>query len=304
MSAHDNDKFNIRQLAEASSAYHHQMASSAYPEHGEWASFAYPNNGQNIDKSTTLLLYFWPMSDPLPSNLHQAAIQAALNSHWETAIKINKEILKVDPQSIDALNRLAKAYFETGNYTLAKKYYSATLKYDPYNPIAAKNLKILKATKADGKQLLPTTSGKISSSLFLQEPGKTKVVNLLKVAEPQKLSQVYPGMQVNMVVKNRGVTVATLSGGYLGVLPDDVSHHILRLTKGGNKYEIFIKAVKVNGLIVLIKEVFRSKRFHNQPSFLDSSQRGSNIDMLSATKIDDLADEDSDDSEELEEAEI
>lgn len=244
------------------------------------------------------------MSDPLPSNLHQAAIQAALNSHWETAIKINKEILKVDPQSIDALNRLAKAHFETGNYTLAKKYYSATLKYDPYNPIAQKNLKILKATKADGKGLVAIGSGKISSSLFLQEPGKTKVVNLLKVAEPQKLSQVYPGMQVNMVVKNRGVTVTTAAGGYLGVLPDDISYHILKLTKGGNKYEIFIKAVKVNGLIVLIKEVFRSKRFHNQPSFLDSSHSGPTIDMLSTTKIDDLDDEDGEDGEDLEEVEI
>ncbi len=243
------------------------------------------------------------MNDTPSSNLHQVAIQAALNSNWETAVKVNKEILKVDPQSIDALNRLAKAYFETGNYTLAKKYYSATLKYDPYNPIAAKNLKILKATKADGKELSSVANGKISSSLFLQEPGKTKVVNLLKVAEPQKLSQVYPGLQVNMVVKNRGVTITTNIGGYLGVLPDDISHHILKLTKGGNKYEIFIKAVKVNGLIILIKEIFRSKRFHNQPSFLDSKHTGSNIDMLS-TKIDDLDDEDDETGDEVEEPEI
>lgn len=248
------------------------------------------------------------MNDSLSSNLHQVAIQAALNSNWESAIKVNKEILKVDSQSIDALNRLAKAYFETGNYTLAKKYYSATLKYDPYNPIAAKNLKILKAArgdfiKADGKDVFPVNNGKISSALFLQEPGKTKVVNLLKVAEPQKLSQVYPGMQVQMIVKNRGVTITTSVGSYLGVLPDDVSHHILKLTKGGNKYEIFIKAVKVNGLMVLIKEVFRSKRFHNQPSFLDSNHIGHSIELLS-TKIDDLDDEDTEEGDEVEEPEI
>lgn len=243
------------------------------------------------------------MSDSLlSSNLHQQAIQAALSSHWENAIKINKEILKVDPQNIDALNRLAKAYFETGKYSLAKKYYSATLKYDPYNPIAAKNLKILKATKSDEKNIIPLAN-KISSSLFLQEPGKTKVVNLLKVAEPQKLSQVYPGMEVAMVMKNRGIVITTLAAGYLGVLPDDLSHQLIKLTRGGNKYEIFIKAVRVNGLTVLIREVFRSKRFHNQPSFLDSGHFSSNIDMLSTAKIDDLEDDGGEEAEELEELE-
>ena len=54
-------------------------------------------------------------------------------------------------------------------------------------------------------------------------------------------------------------------------MPDDTSHLMLKLLKGGNKYELFIKSIKVNGLAVLIKEVFRSRKFKNQPSFLDNS---------------------------------
>ena len=80
----------------------------------------------------------------LPSNLYQQAIDAALDSKWEEALKINKKIIKLDPKNVDALNRQAKAYMELGKPNLAKKYYSEALKFDPYNPIALKNLKIIK----------------------------------------------------------------------------------------------------------------------------------------------------------------
>ena len=112
---------------------------------------------------------------------------------------------------------------------------------------------------------------KLSPSLFLQEPGKTKIVNLLKVAEPQKLSQAYCGMKLEIMIKNRRITLVSANGDYLGVLPDDINHHLLRLIKGGNKYNLYIKAIKVNGLSILIKEIHRSKRFKNQPSFLENS---------------------------------
>lgn len=206
------------------------------------------------------------------SNLSQLAIDAALDSRWEEALKLNRKIIKLDPQNVDALARLARVYMEKGRLNLAKKYYSEVIKIDPYNPIALKNLKIIKSFKPNGQNgIIHASDSKLSAALFLQEPGKTKVVNLLKVAEPQKLSQAYCGMPVEMVIKNRKITVADGLGNYLGVLPDDVNHHLLRLLKGGNKYSLFIKSIKVNGLAVLIKEIFRSKRFKNQPSFLENS---------------------------------
>lgn len=206
------------------------------------------------------------------ASLTSKAIDAALNCHWSEALKLNKQILQVDPENIDALNRQAKAYFELGKLNLAKKFYSEVLKFDPYNPIAIKNLKILKAFKKnvspkDGQ--LNGVAKRISPLLFLQEPGKTKVVSLLKVAEPQKLSQVFPGMCVSLVAKNHKLHI--MDGGiYLGVLPDDLSHQLLRLLSGGNKYEVFIKSVRVNSLSVLIRETFRSSRFKGQPSFLEA----------------------------------
>ena len=210
--------------------------------------------------------------DNSSSNLIQLAIDAALDSRWEEALKLNKQIIKVDPQNVDALNRQARVHMEMGKFNLAKKYYSEALKIDPYNPIAIKNLKIIKSFKGNGDSgLIHNGISKLSASLFLQEPGKTKIVNLLKVAEPQKLSKAFCGMKVNMIIKNRKITITDEFDNYLGVMPDDINYHLLKLLKGGNKYDLFIKAIKVNGLAVLIKETYRSKKFKNQPSFLENS---------------------------------
>lgn len=240
-------------------------------------------------------------SSPQSSNLNTSAIDAALDSRWDEAIKLNKQILKLDPQSIDALNRSARAYMELGKANLAKKCYSEVLKIDPYNPIAVKNLKIVKAFKSNGLNPVSNGVNKLSANLFLQEPGKTKIVGLLKVAEPQKLSQAFCGMKVEMVIKNRKITIMDSRHNYLGVLPDDTSFRLLKFLKGGNKYELFIKSIKVNGLTVLIKEVFRSKRFKNQPSFLEISNATlTSTDLYTAL---DNADDESD-SEEAEEEQV
>lgn len=221
--------------------------------------------------------------------LFKEAINAALDQKWEEALKLNRQIIKIDPRNIDALNRQAKAYLELGKLNLAKKFYSEALKVDPYNPIASKNLKIIKAFKSNGvtSQNSINCHTRLSPSLFLQEPGKTKIVNLLKVAEPQKLSHVYCGMQALAELKNRKMIITDNNKEYLGVLPDDVSHYLTRLLRGGNKYEYFVKSIKVNGLAVLIREVFRSKRFKNQPSFLDSTTSSISSDMITSFDNDD-----------------
>lgn len=239
---------------------------------------------------------------PQSSILYQQAIDAALDSRWDEALKINKKIIKLDPQNVDALNRQAKAYLELGKTNLAKKYYSESLKFDPYNPIAIKNLKIIKSFKSKGQVYVSNGHDhtRLSPSLFLQEPGKTKIVNLLKVAEPQKLSQAFCGMRVGMVIKNRKITIVDTNGNYLGVLPDDISHLLLRLFKGGNKYDLFIKSVRVNSLSIIIKEIFRSKRFKNQPSFLEYSDSSASTNIL--TSIDGVGTEYSE-SEETEDGE-
>ncbi len=243
---------------------------------------------------------------PLSSNLTHNAIEAALDSRWDDALKLNKQILKLDPQNVDALNRQARVYMEMDKYNLAKKYYSEVVRIDPYNPIAIKNLKIIKSFKPNGKKEEIQANGlvkfspslKLSASLFLQEPGKTRIVNLLKVAEPQKLSRAYCGMKVNMIIKNRKITIVDSNANYLGVLPDDICHHLIRLLRGGNKYDLFIKSIKVNALAVLVKEIYRSKRFKNQPSFLENSDSTLTHEILTPLDNQNENEEDAENAEE------
>lgn len=212
--------------------------------------------------------------DDSSANLHRQAITAALTLNWEEALKINKQILEVEPKSVEALNRLARSYFELGDLTLSKKYFENALEADPYNQIASKFLKRIetfrkKGSKASISSILPAVQ--IDGDMFIEEPGKTKLVTLLKVAEPQKLSLLSAGISVYLAVKNRGISVTDQNGEYLGVLPDDISHHLIRLIKGGNKYRAIIKTIKTNGLSILVRETYRSAKFRNQPSFLESS---------------------------------
>ena len=215
--------------------------------------------------------------DDSSSALTKQAIDAALTSHWEEAVRLNQEIISCSPASADALNRLGRAYFELGNLLKSKKNFEAALKCDPYNQIAAKFLKRIETFKKSKPQKMNNQmngqiyGSPVSGDIFLEEPDKTKVIGLLKIAEPHKLSLLSSGIPVNLVPKNRTISITDNAGGYLGVLPDDLSHHLLRLIHGGSKYQAYIKTIKINSLSIIIQEVYRSSRFKNQPSFLDSA---------------------------------
>lgn len=210
-------------------------------------------------------------ASPEITALSRLAIDSALNCKWSEAAELNRKILESEPQSTAALNRLAKALSEMGTYSEARKIYNQVLEIDSYNLIAAKNLKRIQPFKSDGVIPEGHDLQKLSAASFLQEPGVTKIVNLVKLAEPQRLSTLSTGMSVKIHPKNRSITVTDLNDNYLGVLPDDISHQLIRLTTGGNKYSGTVKAVKQNGLTILIRETFRSKKFRNQPSFLEES---------------------------------
>lgn len=220
------------------------------------------------------------MADPnFTSNatpdLNTLAIEAALNCDWNKAEKLNRLMIKEDPKNIACLNRLGRTLIELGKYQQAKKTYQTVLDLDPYNTIAQKNFKKVQSFKKNDLKNPAQSENHsvpiVSPSFFLEEAGITKAVTLLKVAEPQKLLRLYAGDLVNLVTKNRGITVTDSENNYLGVLADDISHLLLKLIKGGNKYQALIKSVKQSSLTILIREVFRSRKFKNQPSFLDNS---------------------------------
>lgn len=102
------------------------------------------------------------------------AIALAMQGKWQEAIDINKTILDIFPDDVDAYNRLGRAYMEKGIYPDAKKAYEKSLNLDPYNAIAKKNLirlsQMQEAPKS-AKEHVHTVEPQ-----FIEEAGKSGVV--------------------------------------------------------------------------------------------------------------------------------
>lgn len=194
------------------------------------------------------------------------AVQAAMNGAWEQAVTHNQQIIKEDKDNIAAHNRLARAFWELNRLNDAKKSYQRVLSLDPYNQIATKNLERLKdqVKKAPKNQSpLKTTDG----TIFLEEPGKTKLVKLVKIASPETLVHYDSGDEISLTPKNFKISVIGKENTYLGSIPDDLSHYLLKLIKAGNQYSAHIKSVNRQNLEIFIREIKRGPDYQKLPSF-------------------------------------
>lgn len=202
--------------------------------------------------------------------LRDKAIQTALLGDWQTAITANRQLLDENPKDIDALNRLALAFTITGKINKAKTTYQEVLEIDPLNPIALRNLKNLKAAKS-AKNITPGPSLQLNNN-FIEESGKTKVVELINIAQPSVVQHLRTGESVELSIKRLKIFVLKSGNQYIGVLPDDIGKRLIKFMKAGNKYEAYLKSVSPHKVVVFIKELKSATRFKNQPSFLTLSE--------------------------------
>jgi len=196
-------------------------------------------------------------------DLAQKAIAAALCGSWKEAISFNKTILSQNPKDIDALNRIARAYAEMGKIAKAKQIAEKVLKIDPFNPIAKKSLAKWKGCKS-GEFYKSST---LPAQLFLEEPGKTKVVSLLNLADETVLVKLDSGDEVTINPRSHRISVLSPQGNYIGRLPDDLSARLRKLINYGYQYKIVIKCIEPKEVIIFIVEVKRPKEFTDLNSF-------------------------------------
>lgn len=207
---------------------------------------------------------------PHTINLKDKAIQTALTGNWQDAISANKELIKENPKDIDALNRLALAYTITGKSKSAKMTYQKVLNIDPLNPIAIRNLKNLKSSKKNSKNDSSSILG--LNNQFIEETGKTKILDLVNIAPSSVIQTLRTGEKVTLSIKRLKIFVLKNEKQYIGVLPDDIGKRLIKFIKTGNKYEAYIKSVNPHKVIVFIKELKRASRLKNQPSFLSIAE--------------------------------
>ncbi len=198
------------------------------------------------------------------TSLKTLAIQTALEGNWEKAIDINRTLLKEDPGDIDALNRLAFALTILGRGKDAKSIYQKVLKLDSLNSLALRNLK-----KLDGKNLPALGNGNLQvNNIFIEEPGKTKIIELINIAQSSVINALRTGQSLNLLIKRLKIFVVSENNKYVGVLPDNISKRLIKFIKAGNQYEAFVKSAFDHHMIVFIKETKRVARYRDQPSFL------------------------------------
>lgn len=196
-------------------------------------------------------------------DLAQKAISLALSGSWKDALKLNLQIVSVNPKDIDALNRIARAYAELGEMGKAKKTAEKVLKIDPFNAIAAKSSKKWKGLKRGEAQ----KSSILPAQLFLEEPGRAKIVSLLNIADEKILAKLDAGDEVAINHRSHRISVLTSEGKYIGRLPDDLSARLRKLINHGYQYRIVIKSTEDNGVKIFIREVARPKEFEDLNSF-------------------------------------
>ncbi|MFH2086042.1 MAG: tetratricopeptide repeat protein [bacterium] len=193
--------------------------------------------------------------------LHDKAIKAALSSDWEVAVEYNLEILANSPQNVAALNRLGRAYTELGQKEAAKDTYNQVLKIDKYDCIATKNLKLLPHQKNNlgGFTLI--------NEDFIELPGITKSVALIKVASRSVLLSLVCKQKLDLVPRTRLVSITTEDKVCIGYLPDDLSLKLRSLIKSGYLYTACLKGASDNTATIFIRELKRPKRPSAGPTF-------------------------------------
>jgi tetratricopeptide (TPR) repeat protein len=197
-------------------------------------------------------------------DLAQKAISAALLGNWTEATKLNLKIISQNPKDIDALSRLARCYAEQGQAKKAVSTCQKVLKIDPFNTIALKSVKKWKALRAGEKHNGPTA---LSPELFLEEPGKTKLVPLVHVGDQKTLAKLDSGDEVKLNPKSHRIPVLTAEGKYVGRLPDDLSARLRKLIEAGGIYKVLIKSIDAKAVTVFIREIKKAESFKDSPSF-------------------------------------
>ena len=200
----------------------------------------------------------------MDKDLAHQAVSAALCGNWKDAITLNKEILKSDNKSVDALNRLARAFAETGDTTKATKISKKVLVIDPHNSIAVKCLEKWKGFE-EGEVSFKTGPSSIND--FIEEPGKTKLVALIHIGNPKLLSKLDSGDEVKLNPHGHRMSVVTGDGKYIGRLPDDVGAKLKTLIKMGNEYKVIVKCSDPKVIRVFLRETKSSPELKDIPSF-------------------------------------
>ncbi|HLY32182.1 MAG TPA: tetratricopeptide repeat protein [Ktedonobacterales bacterium] len=204
----------------------------------------------------------------LQRQLTEQAVKLALESRWEEAAAINRQLLNAFPRDLSTLNRLGKALSELGQYAEAKEAYSEALTIDPANSIARKNLDRL-AQLGDNASADATRPSheRIDPRLFIEETGKTGFTNLVDLAPTTVLARLTAGDQVYLLREGNLLYVLNGSGERIGRIEPRLASRLIKFMDGGNQYAAGITELREQEVRLIIRETFQHPSQFGRVSF-------------------------------------
>ncbi len=155
------------------------------------------------------------------------AIALAMENSWEEAAAINRSIIELFPDDVEAHNRLGKALFEIGKFEEARSAFAKASQLSPSNAIAQKNLERLSLLKKEHQPL--KKAPKLGPEHFLEESGKTGTAVLEHPASREVVAKVTAGDALALRTVDNKLVAETTDGEYLGQVPPRLAARLIRL---------------------------------------------------------------------------
>ena len=185
----------------------------------------------------------------------KTAIALAMQNRWWEARGANLAILKEFPNDLEAHNRLGKALTELGRNREAVMAFRSALQISPHNSIARKNLGRLIELGDDAPR--GDVMGVGTRHVFIEESGKAGVTSLINLADTKSLLKLSPGHTLDLQVEGGGLRACSAAGTYIGQVEPRMASRLVRLIKGGNRYEATVTSVGQEEMTIIVVEVFQ-----------------------------------------------
>jgi len=201
--------------------------------------------------------------------LGEQAVKLAMQNQWQEAVDVNRQMIELAPEEVEAWNRLGKAFSELGRYGDSRDAYNETLRRDPNNMIAQKQLRRLSllVNESQSAPVAGEERKKLDPRLLIEETGKTGIFELDSPAAPATLARMAAGDEVFMRIAGKALNVENDRGEVLGLVPTRAALRLIELMNGGNKYLAGVTSVTDRRIRVLIRETFQAPALQGRVSF-------------------------------------
>lgn len=232
-----------------------------------------------------------------------AAVACALAQDWRKAVEANRAVLRIVPNNIEALNRLAKAFLELGELAEARDAVDGALQLDSTNTIARRNRERLERTEAtapvsrqkkhtrkSGRATVVKEAGAtydsqatvadpgssaphvFSAHLLMSEEGKSTIATLIDATDRTAVGHLSSGETLTLSREGNRLLVHSSRGEPVGRVHPRLAQRIFSLMDAGNRYEAaFLRDHPAEGVQVIIGEVYQDPSQEGRPSFPPSS---------------------------------